>query len=105
MSDFTPKSDAGFGEAPIVIPKMVDLYGTAWDERPDNRVRAQVQKLGVSNDQYFHIEKMLAERKWEDLLTYLSQMERRSNEGDDKRRMEAARETVMSVIREQRSDL
>lgn len=106
MSNFKPIDDrASSSEAPVQRTSMIDLYGTAWDERPDNKIRQQVLKLGISTDQHFQVERMINERKWDELLTFLSSLERRSSEGDDKRRLEEARKIVMQVIRDQRSEL
>jgi hypothetical protein len=83
---------------------FVDIYGRAWGERPDEKVRNQVRKLEVDADTYWKIEKLLTERDWMGLDEYFIGMKDKRESGDDLKRIEAARKVVLRQLEVQRSD-
>jgi hypothetical protein len=93
-------------EVPVSAHASVftDLYGRAWSQRPDELVRNEIRKVGVSEDDYWEIERMLTDRKWDELEEYLLRLKSKRESGDDLKRIEEARKVILRQINEQRSD-
>lgn len=88
-------------ETPFARPVVVDSNGNNWRERPDYRVRQELLKAGVDDEEYLDADQLLNDRDWYGLKSHLSSVADRM-EKESRLRVEKAMTICQEVIEKEK---
>lgn len=75
---------------------LTDAYGNDYDSRPDNVIKTYMSKVAMTSGEYWNLQKLLTNRSWFEMETFLERMLTTANT-DDKIRIQKSIDVVQKI--------